>query len=137
MYDGLHYAKVVQAPSAQWAKFRETVRHMHILLQLSYSESLNMVTADGIAMGVPSVVSDAIEWAPWFWKAPVDDSREIAKVGVRLLCNPFALLMGRWALARHNRKGLKNWYEIEFALDFRASCRHRTLGQEFLRSGPC
>ena len=46
-----------------------SVGHMHLLLQPSYTESFNMVTADGIAEGVPSVVSDAIDWAPGHWKA--------------------------------------------------------------------
>jgi hypothetical protein len=32
---------------------------MHLLIQVSYTESFNMVTADGVLEGVPSVTSDA------------------------------------------------------------------------------
>ncbi len=44
-----------------------------------------MVTADGIAEGVPSVVSEAIDWAPRSWKAPVDDANAMARIGRKLL----------------------------------------------------
>jgi hypothetical protein len=71
-----------------WPSFRKTIAHMHLLLQPSYTESFNMVTADGVAEGVSSVVSDAIDWAPRDWRANVDDVLEIARVGRRLLCDP-------------------------------------------------
>jgi hypothetical protein len=109
MFSGLHHAHVVQAQWAPWQEFRETVRHMHLLLQPSYTESFNMVTADGVFMGVPSVVSDAIEWAPRSWKAKHDDACSIAKVGKRLLHTPCAIWRGRLALAKHNRDGLRAW----------------------------
>ena len=68
-----------------WPSFRKTVAHMNLLLQPSYTESFNMVTADGVAEGVPSVVSSAIDWAPEDWKANVDDVLDIARIGRRLL----------------------------------------------------
>ena len=76
LVSGLPNVKIVQAPWAPWPKFRETVRHMHLLMQPSYTESFNMVTADGVVQGVPSVVSDAIEWAPDSWKAHHDNARD-------------------------------------------------------------
>ena len=79
MMTGLPHVKLVENGWQTWPQFRRTVRHMHLLLQPSYTESFNVVTADGIAEGVPSVVSDAIEWAPDNWKAPVDDAGGMAK----------------------------------------------------------
>ena len=64
MMNGLPHVRLVENAWQTWPQFRQTVRHMHLLLQPSYTESFNVVTADGIAEGVPSVVSDAIEWAP-------------------------------------------------------------------------
>ena len=64
MLNNLPHVKLVENGWQPWPQFRNTVRHMHLLLQPSYTESFNVVTADGIAEGVPSVVSDAIEWAP-------------------------------------------------------------------------
>jgi hypothetical protein len=57
MLDGLPNAKVIENGWQCWPKFRQSVAHMHLLLQPSYTESFNMVTADGVAEGVPSVVS--------------------------------------------------------------------------------
>jgi hypothetical protein len=82
---------------------------MHLLLQPSYTESFNVVTADGAAEGVPSVVSHAIEWAPRNWKAQVDDAGHIARVGVRLLRSRWAASLGFAALTRHNRRAMRMW----------------------------
>ncbi len=89
-----------------WPNFRKTVSHMHLLLQPSYTESFNMVTADGVAEGVPSVVSSAIDWPPDDWKANVDDVLEIARTGRRLLYDEHAADEGRTALAEYVADGL-------------------------------
>jgi len=89
-----------------WPSFRKTVAHMNLLLQPSYTESFNMVTADGVAEGVPSVVSSAIDWAPEDWKANVDDVLDIARIGRRLLFDERAAEEGRAALASYIADGL-------------------------------
>jgi len=82
---------------------------MHLLLQPSYTESFNMVTADGVAEGVPSVVSDAIDWAPDHWKAMADEVRDIARVGRGLLLDDQAASDGWNALTDHNASALSAW----------------------------
>lgn len=89
-----------------WPKFRKVVSHMHLLLQPSYTESFNMVTADGIAEGVPSVVSKAIDWAPEHWKADVDDVLDIARVGRQLLHDGRTTADGWKALVSFNQLGV-------------------------------
>ena len=79
MIAGLPHFKLVETGWQTWPQFRQTVRNMHLLLQPSYTETFNVVTADGIAEGVASVVSDAIEWAPENWKARCDDVDHIAQ----------------------------------------------------------
>ena len=106
---GLPHVKLVPSGWQSWPAFRTTVRHMHLLMQPSYTESFNMVTADGVAEGVPSVVSSAIDWAPAHWKASVDDVRDIARVGRYLLADPHAPADGLRALNQHNREGLDAW----------------------------
>jgi hypothetical protein len=98
-----------------WPKFRKTVGHMHLLLQPSYTESFNMVTADGVAEGVPSVVSPAIDWAPESWKAQVDDVLHIAQVGRRLLHDASAAYEGFEALQKYIKDGLhayRNYFSL-------------------------
>lgn len=92
-----------------WPQFRQTVAHMHLLLQPSYTESFNMVTADGVAEGVPSVVSDAIDWAPAHWRAHVDDSCDVARVARQLLHDAHAASEGLRALKAHVAAGLSAW----------------------------
>jgi hypothetical protein len=109
MLDGLPFVKIVENGWQSWPNFRQSVGHMHLLLQPSYTESFNMVTADGVAEGVPSVVSDAIDWAPEHWKAPVDDVVEIARIGRNLLADPQAGEDGFEALQAHNEDGIRAW----------------------------
>lgn len=112
MLSGLPHVKLVENNWQTWPQFRQTVRHMHLMLQPSYTESFNVVTADGVAEGVPSVVSDAIDWAPDSWKAPVDDANAVARVGLKLLESRFAAARGLHALKSHNRRALKVWFDF-------------------------
>jgi hypothetical protein len=114
MTQGLHHVKLVENGWQTWPQFRQTIRHMHLLLQPSYTESFNVVTADGVAEGVPSVVSDAIQWAPDSWKAKVDDAGDIARVGRRLLADRRAIPQGLDALKKHNRQSIQAWHEFIF-----------------------
>lgn len=106
MLSGLPHVKLMMNGWQSWPKFRKVVGHMHLLLQPSYTESFNMVTADGVAEGVPSVVSNAIDWAPAHWKAEVDDVLDIARVGRALLHDRRAAHDGLRALQVYVADGL-------------------------------
>lgn len=112
MYEGLPNAQVVHNGWASWPAFRRLVRNMHLLIQPSYTESFSMVTADGIAEGVPVVGSDAIDWLPPSWIASNDDANDIANIGTQLLFVPNAIKAGIAALERHNARGLRSWSKI-------------------------
>lgn len=92
-----------------WPEFCRTVANMHLLLQPSYTESFNMVTADGIAHGVPSVVSTAIDWAPEHWKADSDNVFDIARAGRALLNDGQAVSDGYKAITDRNNAGVHSW----------------------------
>ena len=109
MLDGLPNIRIVENGWQSWPKFRQCIAHMHLLLQPSYTESFNMVTADGVAESVPSVVSDSIDWAPAHWQARADDVLDIARVGRYLLSDPRAITDGFAALTAHNHDGLAAW----------------------------
>ena len=106
-----------QAPSLKlvvigwmpWAKFRQLVGHMHLLLQPSFTESFNCVTADGVHQGVPSVVGTAIDWAPTRWQADADDAEDLVRVAQYLLKTPQAIDDGRKALLAYVAQGLQTW----------------------------
>jgi hypothetical protein len=112
MLNGLPHVKLVENGWQTWPQFRQTVRHMHLLLQPSYTESFNVVTADGVAEGVPSVVSDAIDWAPRSWKAPVDDANAMALIGGKLLESRWAPGRGLSSLKAYNRRAMHAWADF-------------------------
>ena len=90
-----------------WQDFTKTVADMDLLIHPSYTESFNMVSADGISQGVPVVGSYAIEWLPKSWKADSDDAMEIARVGLSILQSGVG--EGVRALEEHNRFSFIHW----------------------------
>jgi hypothetical protein len=92
-----------------WSNFIHTVKKMDLLIQVSYTESFNMITADGIYVGVPSVISPAIDWGPVSWTAEPDNAVYVAETGVKLLNHPKYFISGVEALERNNRIGLQAW----------------------------
>lgn len=109
MYSGMPRAKMIERNWQSWPQFLATVGSMDLLLQPSYTEAFNMVTADGIAQGVASVVSDAIGWAPRNWQASTDAASDIANRAISLLHDPEAVEEGVVALETHNAMGLSRW----------------------------
>jgi hypothetical protein len=72
MIAGLPNVRPVECGWQSWPKFRTTVRHMHLLLQRSDTEFVPDGDRRCIAERVPSIVSEAIDWVPDHWKAPID-----------------------------------------------------------------
>jgi hypothetical protein len=107
--DGLPNVTLKEFPWASWPDFKRMVGAMNILMQPSYTETFNNVTADGIAEGTPSVVGPSIDWAPESWLAEPDDSTEVAKVARRLLLDPSAPEEGYEFLSNYVQKGLLHW----------------------------
>jgi hypothetical protein len=97
---------------ASWPDFKRHIGTMNILMQPSFTETFNNVTADGISQGVPSVVGEAIEWVPHYWQANVDNAGEVAGVARRLLTDPHAPHEGYKALEKYVAHGLKYWQEF-------------------------
>ncbi len=111
MFAITRHAKVVPAGWQSWHNHRKTVSQMDLLISCSYTESFNMVTADGVAEGVASVTSDAIDWVPAHWQAHADDVLDMARVGRYLLCDPHTGVDGYTALVEHNNTGLQAWQQ--------------------------
>ncbi len=106
---GLPYAKLIEVPWQSWPAHRRLVRFMHLMLQPSFSETFNLVTADGAAEGIASVVSSVIEWAPDWWKANPDQTTDVARRGLCLLNDSNSPRDGIHALQRNNVSGIAAW----------------------------
>jgi hypothetical protein len=109
MYVNVPRASVVQNHWESWPQFLGTIGSMDLLIQPSYTETFNMVTADGISRGVPSVVGEAIMWAPKNWMASTDSAGDLADRAVALLHDPRAVDQGVEALIASNETALREW----------------------------
>lgn len=102
---------IVEVPWMRHDVFVDYLRGIDLCLQPSFTETFNMVTADGIAAGAPSVVSSAISWAPREWNAQPDSACDVARVGCAMVREGLAahVCLGRAALEAHNRSALEAW----------------------------
>jgi hypothetical protein len=107
MFEGLKWAKLIEVHWEEWSTFRQTVNFMDLCMQVSFTETFNIVTADAACEGVPSVVSDAIEWTPHRWHANVDNAGDIARVGSSLLWDIHGAEEGFEALEHYEREAIK------------------------------
>ena len=103
--------KLIRHDWNTWDKFIKLVEKMDLLIQVSYTESFNMLTADGISVGVPTVVSPVIFWAPESWMANPDSTMDVATLGVELLTKDQGEI-GWEALNRNNEKSLLMWLDF-------------------------
>jgi glycosyltransferase involved in cell wall biosynthesis len=105
--------ELIEVPWELWPKFRKTVARMHILFSPSFDETFNVVTADGIAEGVPSVVTSAIEWTPDFWWCDPCSPESIVRVAMCLLHDPRdAVEAARKKLRAFVAAGIEHWKQF-------------------------
>ena len=109
LFAGLPWAKLVECPWQSWAQFRRTIGSMDLAMQPSFTETFNIVSADAVAEGVPSIVSHAVEWAPESWKAHPDDIAGMVRIGCALLASPAAPAEGLRALEAHGERAIAVW----------------------------
>lgn len=99
-----------------WDEFTKFVYTMDLMLQPSFSESFNNVTADGAAQYVSSVVTPAISWAPKEWQVTqADNTFKIAEKTVELLQDGMSGIRGFSALSKYVAKAIRRWGEYIYA----------------------
>jgi hypothetical protein len=111
LYAGVPYAKLIEVAWAQWSQFRQTVALLDLHIQVSVTETFNIASADAVAEGVPSVISEAIDWAPEKWVAEIDDANDVATKGYSLMMDPHAGVRGLASLTAFNRGSLAIWMD--------------------------
>lgn len=114
LFENRPTATLIELPWNDWANFMKQVEAMDLLLYASFDEAFGMIPGDGIAMGVPSVTSGALEWTPASWQASdVWDPASLTAVGVSMLHNRIsAVQAGRKALTDYVTMGTQRWIEF-------------------------
>lgn len=109
LFNNLPGCKLIDVPWEQWPAFRRTVGCMDLMFHASFSETFSVITADGIAEGVPSVTSSALEWTPRSWWCDTDDPTDMATVGMRLMGDAHAIHDARKGLREFVAAGVQRW----------------------------
>lgn len=123
MVQGLPGVTIKPSGWLPWTQFRQLISQMNLLISASTTESFHMVSADACAMGVPSVVSEAVTWLPESMKADADDSCDVARVARHILHDPHAAQEGLKALKRYIVNGIQSYTQYisarsEHLIDF-------------------
>jgi hypothetical protein len=90
-------------------EFLELTSEMNICLQVSLSESFNIVSADAVSMGVPLVGSAAVSWLPARSQANADSAGNIAAAMEN--ADATAVIMNNAALHLYLQNTVAIWNE--------------------------
>lgn len=108
--------QLIEHPWLNHDDFLQLVAQMDIGLQVTFTETFNIVTADFVASGVPIIVSKEIKWMPEAFHASSTDSHDIVRAMEDTLNGWFSLeknLLALDALHKYN-----NDSEIVWVRDF-------------------
>ena len=96
-----------------WYKHREFLEmagRMDVGMQVSFSESFNIVAADFVTAEVPIVVSDDIEWMPWFLKtSPTSHEGMVKKLKRAYRFKKLSIWLQNLYLKMYNTKSKLTW----------------------------
>jgi hypothetical protein len=94
-------------------EFLKLARQMDIGMQVSLSESFNIVAADMVIEDVPIVVSDEIDWVPWLFRAsPIDGNDIVATLDMVYFWRHWGITkLNKWALRRSNYINTNVWLQ--------------------------
>jgi hypothetical protein len=90
--------------------FLQLVRKMDIGLQVSFSETFNIITADFVSQRIPVVVSPEINWVSFLYHASPNNVDDIVESMERALGQRwFGVHLNRWGLRCYNRRSARLW----------------------------
>jgi len=69
--------KLITIPWYEHGDFLEIVKQMDIGMQLSFTETFNIVAADFVTCGVPIVTSNSIDWISDIYQADINNDNQI------------------------------------------------------------
>jgi hypothetical protein len=85
---------------------------MDIALQVSFSETFNIVGADLISQGVPLVGSSEIPWSTGLFNANPVDSTDICNKLIRAWNHPqLNVRMSQYSLTHYTSETRRIWYK--------------------------
>lgn len=90
-------------------EFLDLVREMDICMQVSYSETFNIVSADAIASGIPIVVSKEVQWAKTGFAEPSSISDIVSSLKSVWQFRRTNVFFNQIGLSAYARKARRIW----------------------------
>lgn len=112
LFDKYPQHELISHPWQEHGDFKELIKTMDLVSQVSFSETFNIVAADAVTVGVPVVTSNEIPWSSKIFHANPVDSNDVTNAFHRAYVlhrklpafNPSLDL-----LKKHNRMVVKEW----------------------------
>jgi hypothetical protein len=101
--------ELVEHPWDNHENFLNLISSMHICMQVSFTETFNIVTADAISRGVPVLVSEEVSWAMSPKADPVSSSDIAAKLNYILRNAATCVARDRAGLSKYSNDSKRKW----------------------------
>ena len=110
LFQDQEHATLVEWNWLSHKEFVKVIRKMDISMQVSFTESFNIVTADAVGQNVPVVVSNDVDWVPSAFRAsPTDTNDIVSKLVLAYKLPHLNILMCNKALDKYNSLALASW----------------------------
>ncbi len=110
LFDDAPDAKLVEH---HWMEPHVFVKYLHthidIGMQVSLSETFNIVSADYVTAGLPVVVSKEVRWVSWICQAKDDSVDSIADTMSRVWRTPLLTRRNQYLLSNYSEDSLEKW----------------------------
>lgn len=111
--------QLVEHPWYSRRELRDVLETMTLGMQVSLSETFNIMAADMVSVGLPIVVSSEIPWASWFSLANPNDIEDIAGAIRRVLyLSKFDVNRNVHKLAEYQEHSIRQWLSTLRALKY-------------------
>lgn len=88
------------------------IKQMDLGLQVSLTESFNIVTADFVHSQVPIVVSKDIDWIPFIFRAnPLEANDIVSKIKTAMFIPKATTWLNKIALKNYNSNSITQWFK--------------------------
>lgn len=102
-------AELVEHPWLEPSDLQALLGEMDMGLQVSLSETFNIVTADYLAAGLPVVTSEEVKWVSMWSKANCDDPDDIVKIMRRAWDTHWLIRWNQVLLVEYSADATKDW----------------------------
>lgn len=105
--------ELVEHPWMHHNHFRKLVKTMDVGLQVSLTETFNIVTGDFVSQDVPVVVSNEVDWVSSLFYAETGSAIDIAaKIGRALTLGRIGTYFNKLGLHKYNKEAVRRYIDF-------------------------